>query len=149
MKKIILSIATALFSVIAFAAAPVAVNEKVLSAFKQSFKDAKEVAWSEYENFYEVKFIHNTVRSMISYDLEGNILQSRRYYQEDMLPLLIKAKINKRYNDKKIFGITEMASDSEVAYYIILEDDKNWLTVKSDAFGSLSVYEKFKKAPTN
>ncbi len=149
MKKIILSIATALFSFIAFAAAPVAVSEKALFAFNQSFKDAKEVVWSEYENFYEVKFKHNTIQAMISYDEDGNILRSRRYYFEDMLPLLIKAKINKRYSDKKIYGITELASDAEVAYYIILEDDKTWLTIKSDSFGNLSTYSKFKKAPTH
>lgn len=149
MKKIILSIAIALFSVIAFAAAPVTVSEKALSAFNQSFKDAKEVVWSEYENFYEVKFMHNTVRSWISYDKEGNVLRSRRYYNEDMLPLFIKAKINKRYSNKKIYGITELASDAEVAYYIILEDDKNWLTIKADSYGNMSTYEKFKKAPTH
>ena len=149
MKKIILSVATALFSVIAFAAAPVAVSEKALSSFQKSFKDAKEVVWSEYENFYEVKFMHNMVRSWISYDEEGNILRSRRYYYEDMLPLFLKAKINKRYSDKKIYGITEIASDAEVSYYIMLEDDKNWLTIKSDSFGNMSTYEKFKKAPTH
>ena len=149
MKKIILSITAVIFSIIAFAAAPVAVSEKVLSAFNKSFKDAKEVVWSEYENFYEVKFTHNAVQAMISYDEEGNILRSRRYYFEDMLPLLIKAKINKRYSDKKIYGITEMSSDAEVSYYVILEDDKNWLTIKSDAFGNMSTYEKFKKAPTH
>ena len=149
MKKIILSIATALFSIIAFADAPVAVSEKALSAFNQSFKDAKEVVWNEYENFYEVKFMHNSVKSMISYDEEGNVLRSRRYYYEETLPLFIKAKINKRYSDKKIYGITEIASDAEVAYYIILEDDKNWLTIKTDSYGNMSVYEKFKKAPTH
>ncbi len=149
MKKIILSITAALFSIISFATDPTAVSEKVLTAFNKSFKDAKEVVWSEYENFYEVKFTHNTIQAMISYDEEGNILRSRRYYFEDMLPLLIKAKINKPYSDKKIFGITEMASDAEVSYYIILEDDKNWLTVKSDSFGNFSIYQKFKKAPTH
>jgi hypothetical protein len=148
MKKIILSITAALFTLTIFAAAPTAVSEKVLSAFNKSFKDAKEVVWSEYENFYEVKFTHNRVQAMISYDEEGNILRSRRYYFEDMLPLLIKAKIDKRYSDKKIYGITELASDAEVAYYIILEDDKNWLTVKSDSYGNMTVYQKFKKAPT-
>ena len=149
MKKIILSIVTALFSVIAFADAPVAVSEKALSAFKQSFKDAKEVVWSEYENFYEVKFTHNTIQAMISYDEEGNVLRSRRYYFEEMLPLFIKAKITKRYSDKKIYGVTEIASDAEVAYYIILEDDKNWLTVKADSYGNMSTYQKYKKAPTH
>ncbi len=93
--------------------------------------------------------MHNTVRSWISYDEEGNILRSRRYYFEDMLPLLIKAKIDKRYSDKKIYGITELASDAEVAYYIILEDDKNWLTVKSDSYGNMTIYQQFKKAPTH
>jgi hypothetical protein len=149
MKKIILSITAALFSLLTFATDPSAVNEKVLTAFNKSFKDAKEVVWSEYENFYEVKFTHNTVQAMISYDEEGNILRSRRYYFEDMLPLLIKAKINKRYSDKKIYGITELASDAEVAYYIILEDDKTWLTIKSDSYGNMSTYQKFKKAPTH
>lgn len=149
MKKIILSITAALFSLVTFATDPLAVNEKVLTAFNKSFKDAKEVVWSEYENFYEVKFTHNTVQAMISYDQEGNILKSRRYYFEDMLPLLIKAKINKRYSDKKIYGVTELASDAEVAYYIILEDEKTWLTIKSDSYGNMTTYQKFKKAPTH
>lgn len=149
MKKIILSITAALFSLFTFATDPLAVNEKVLTAFNKSFKDAKEVVWSEYENFYEVKFTHNTVQAMISYDQEGNILKSRRYYFEDMLPLLIKGKINKRYSDKKIYGVTELASDAEVAYYIILEDEKTWLTIKSDSYGNMTTYQKFKKAPTH
>ncbi len=30
-----------------------------------------------------------------------------------------------------------------------LEDDKTWLTIKSDSYGNMSTYQKFKKAPTH
>jgi len=47
---------------------------------------------------------------------------------------------------KKVFGVTEMTTDSAVEYYIKLEDATNWITVKSNVDGNLSVVEKYKKA---
>ncbi len=146
MKKFFLIAVTAMFSLGLFAAEPLSINEKVLEAFQKSFKHAQDVSWHEYDNRYEVKFTHNTVDSRITYDTEGNILKTIRYYGEDQLPLFLRAKIQKQYKDKKIYGVTELAEEGELDYYVILEDAKNWIHVKCDPVGSMSVYKKYKKA---
>ncbi len=146
MKKIFLTAVTTLFTFVLFAAEPVSINEKVLQAFQKSFKHAQDVSWHEYNTHYEVKFTHNAVDSRITYDTEGNILKTIRYYGEDQLPLFLRAKLQKQYKDKKVFGVTELAEEGQLDYYVILEDEKNWIHVKCDAVGSMSVYKKYKKA---
>ncbi len=42
--------------------------------------------------------------------------------------------------------VTEMTSETNSEYYIKLEDDTSWTTVKSDISGSMEVVEKYKKA---
>ena len=144
MKKVL--IALALFVSIASYATPPEINEKVLKAFKETFTNAKEVSWDEFDDYYAVKFRDTEIDTRVKYDKEGNIIQTTRYYFEQQLPPFIYAKIKKRYTDKKIFGVTEVRSETELTYYIVLEDEKNWTTIKSDAFGSFQLHEKFKKA---
>src|SRR5688572_20303907 len=110
MKKLLLSVAAAMFSLFVFATAPTAVNEKVLKAFSASFKDAQQVVWEEHANAYEVKFVHNDIKSRITYDTNGNILKTIRYYNEEQLPLFIRGKLKEKFEDKKVFGVTEVAS---------------------------------------
>ncbi len=146
MKKIFFTAVTALFTLALFAAEPVSINEKVLQAFQKSFKHAQDVSWHEYDTHYEVKFTHYTVDSRITYDTEGNILKTIRYYGEDQLPLFVRAKFQKEYKDKKVFGVTELAEEGQLDYYVILEDAKNWIYVKCDVVGNMSVYKKYRKA---
>ena len=58
----------------------------------------------------------------------------------------ILARIQQKYTGKKVFGITEVSSDAGLNYYIILEDDKKWYHVTSDATGNLSLEDKYNKA---
>lgn len=146
MKKLLLTAATAFFSLAVFAAEPTAVTEKVLQAFQTSFKDAKQVVWEEYTDMYEVRFMHNNIKSRIIYDTEGNIIKTVRYYSEGQLPMLVKAKIKEKYADKKVFGVTEVASAENVVYHIVLEDAETWMNIECDAYGHSTVVKKFKKA---
>ena len=137
---------TALLSLSIYAAPPSAVNEKVLQAFEKSFKNASDVVWHEYKDSYEVKFLHNSIDSRITYDADGNVLKSMRYYGEEQLPLFVRAKLQKQYAGKTVFGVTELASDGELDYYIVLEDAKTWSHVKCTSTGNMEVYKKYKKA---
>ncbi|HYF32731.1 MAG TPA: hypothetical protein VD993_16510 [Chitinophagaceae bacterium] len=121
------------------------VNEKVLRAFQETFPVVNEVKWKEYDNYYTVSFKQHTIQSEVRYDKEGNFLSSLRYYKEDMLPLSVLHQLKKKYSKKTIFGVTELIVGADVAYFIKLEDEKTWLTIKSDQQGNLSVYEKLKK----
>ena len=147
MKKLILCLSTLFCSLTLLAATPLdEINAKVLAAFEASFKGASEVVWNQTQDAYEVKFKHNAIQTRVTYDIEGSILKTMRYYQEEHLPMLIRAKINQKYAGKKIFGVTELSAEDELNYYVVLEDDKHWTTIKCDSYGNTSLYKKMKKA---
>ena len=144
MKKIIY-LAVLLTGLSAAAATPTAVNEKVLKAFKETFSFAENVTWEEMENSCEASFKQSDIAVRATYDNEGNLLKTIRYYTEENLPPNILAKLKKKYTGKEIFGITEISSEEEISYTISLKDDKNWYTVKSDPYANLQQIEKFKR----
>ena len=148
MKKIFVAAAAILFSTSIFAnnTEPAPVTEKVLQAFEESFKGAEKVSWHEYLNHYEVKFLHNAIDSRIVYDADGNILRTTRYYSGEQLPLFVRAKLERQYKGKKVFGVTELATEGELDYYIVLEDAKTWTHVKCNATGSMETTKKYRKA---
>ena len=146
MKKTFIIIASLLVITASSFANAYAPNEKVLKAFNESFESPQDVTWYEYPNYFEVSFVQAGARANVTYDKEGNFLSSTRYYGKDYLPVNILCKLQKKYPEKKIFGVTEVTRNDEVTYYIKLEDDKNWTTIKASGNGGLEVFEKFKKA---
>jgi hypothetical protein len=117
-----------------------------LQTFKNTFPDAQEVQWKESPDKYTVNFKAGGLVTLIEYDKDGEFMSSVRYYSESNLPVNILCKLHKKYPEKKVFGVTEKATESNVEYFIKLEDATTWVTVKSSGEGSMSVVEKFKKA---
>src|SRR6185503_17077494 len=131
MKKLIICLC--LFAAIgAVAAEPPEVNEKVLIAFKETFIKATDVVWHELQNSYEASFKQSEIVTRAIYDTEGNLLRTTRYYSEEHLPINIITNLKKKYEGKKVFGVTESSTEDEVSYHIVLEDEKNWYIVVAD-----------------
>jgi hypothetical protein len=145
MKKLIICLFLSV-AIGATAATPPEVTEKVLKAFNETFAKATDVVWHEMQNSYEASFKHSAIVTRASYDKEGNLLRTTRYYQEENLPINILSQLKKRYDGKTVFGVTESATEEEVSYYITLEDAKNWYIVKADSWGSFELHKKYKKA---
>ena len=122
------------------------ISDKLLQAFKHTFPDAREVKWVEQTDKFTVNFKQGDILTKVEYDKDGNFLNSLRYYSEKNLPVNILCRLQKKYADKTIFGVTEVTNESFVEYYIKLEDAKNWLTVHSDSEGNMRVVEKYGKA---
>jgi hypothetical protein len=122
------------------------ISDKMLQAFKHTFPDAREVRWIEQADKYTVNFKQGDVLTKVEYDKDGNFLNSLRYYSEKNLPVNVLCRLQKKYADKTVFGVTEMTNDNSVEYYIKLEDTANWLTVHSDSEGNMRIVEKYKKA---
>ena len=122
------------------------IDEKLLQTFRQTFPDAQQVRWQEDPDTYTVNFTENSILTKIRYDKDGNFLSSLRYYSEKNLPVSILCRLEKKYPGKKVFGVTEMTTDSQVEYYIKLEDEKTWITIHSNADGAMQVVEKYNKA---
>jgi hypothetical protein len=149
MKKI-LCLAVLLASLAATAATPPEISEKVLKVFKETFSTAENVSWSEFENkTCQANFNQSEIIVKAMFDNDGNLLETMRYYGEKNLPINVLAKVKKRYADKEIFGVTELISEAEVAYYITLKDEKNWIIIKSDPYANLQQTDKFKNAGVN
>jgi hypothetical protein len=145
MKKLIVFLG--LFAALgAAASSPPEVNEKVLKAFEQTFVRATDVVWHEMENTFEARFKQSEMIIRASYDKDGNLLRTTRYYSEEGLPINILTKLKKKYSGKSIYGVTESATENEVIYYITLQDEKNWYVIRSDSWGSFEIDKKFRKA---
>lgn len=120
-------------------------NEKVLSAFEKTFTQVTDLKWQDVEDNFEASFSQADIKLRVQYDAEGNVTRSIRYYKAQMLPILIQSKIQKKYSDKKIYSVTEISTPDEIAYHIILEDQKTWTNIKSDIYGNLTVENKYTK----
>lgn len=146
MKQLLL-LAVLLTGLAASAApSPSEISEKIKKAFSETFVDAKDVTWHEYESYTQANFRQDDVQVRAQYDSDGKLIKTIRYYGEKQLLPNIVAKLKKRYAGKDINGITETTSDEDVNFVINLKDDKNWYIVKSDVYGNMQQVEKYKRA---
>jgi hypothetical protein len=155
MKKFFIIMLSALFlciSLIARDPGPGEIDDKLIKTFATSFPKAERVHWYEMPKAWVVNFVADGVRSRIVYTKDGKVTEFTRYYFEANLPFLIRSKIKEAYPNKSIFGVVEVSillaegGTSKMDYFVKLEDEKTWLTVKSDNEGNLRVVEKYKKA---
>jgi hypothetical protein len=153
MKKLFIIVsATLLMSLSLIARDPGGIDEKLLQSFSTNFPSAEQVHWYELPKAYVVNFVAGGIRSRVVYLKNGKVSEFTRYYAEGNLPFLVRSKVKEAYPDKSIFGVIEVTTvsdggnNSTVVYYVKLQSDKYWLTVKSDTEGNLSVVEKYRKA---
>jgi hypothetical protein len=152
MKKLFIFLSALLMGFHLIARDPGDIEEKLIKSFNASFPSAEQVHWFEMPKTWVVNFISQGIRSRIVYQKDGKLTEFTRYYQEAGLPFLIQSKIKKVYPNKKIFGVIEVSKIAEngaasnITYFVKLEDDKNWTTVKADNEANLEVVEKYRKA---
>jgi len=121
-------------------------TESVFYAFGNTFPLAKAVRWSETRNSFHVAFNQNQIEFRVNYDKKGNITSMMRYYYKENLPVMILARINKKFADKKVFGVAEESSVDGILYHITLEGAEDWIELTANSSGNLTVEQTFKKA---
>lgn len=144
MKKIVILGFLAVISAGTFAHT-MPVTEKVLKAFYETFNGAENVNWYEANGQYSVRFSQLGVKFIVYYNKKGKITGSMRFYDPSLLPVNVLSSVTKHYPGKKLFGVTEVSSGDQMAYYIKMEDSEYWYTVKTDAYGNDTEYEVMKK----
>ncbi len=144
MKKV-MYLVVLLAGLSAAATTPPEISEKVIKAFKATFTGASDVSWNQTDNSCRADFKMSEIRVCALYDNEGNLLKTIRYYNEKNLPSNVLAKVKMKHDGKLIFGVTEIVSVDEVAYHIVLKDEKNWYWIKSDSFGNQELTQKLKR----
>ncbi|MCH5599907.1 hypothetical protein [Niabella ginsengisoli] len=146
MKSLILSAAVIFaltFNAAAAAAEPV--NEKVLKTFSLIFKDVNNVSWSNTGKHFEAYFVANDIKTRALLDVNGNLIQTIRYYKEDGLPSNILYSIKKAHQGKDIWGVTEVSNHNGVNYRIVLKDDKSYTHINANSTGDSEVVKKYKR----
>ncbi|WP_152267524.1 hypothetical protein [Agriterribacter humi] len=147
MKKIIfLCFISIIASTGTFAISGPGAPEKIKELFYHEFPQIKNPVFFDSGDSYEVFFKKdNNVTERVFLNLNGEITRTIEYYKENALEPFIREKINKKYQGKTIFGISEVRSNSEHFYRIVLQDNKNWFIVKSNATGSTVIERKLDK----
>jgi hypothetical protein len=147
MKKIIfLCFISIIASTGTFAISGPGAPEKIKELFYHEFPQIKNPVFFDSGDSYEVFFKKdNNVTERVFLNLNGEITRTIEYYKENGLEPFIREKINKKYQGKTIFGISEVRSNSEHFYRIVLQDNKNWFIVKSNATGSTVIERKLDK----
>lgn len=120
------------------------VNEKLLQEFRESFPNAERINWYESDNRYIVSFVERGILNRITYKKNGSFISSFRYYGERDLPYYLVNGLKKRYPGQKIFGVTEITTNSDIAYFVKLEGPKYWITVNVSSEGECSLVESYR-----
>jgi hypothetical protein len=120
-------------------------NEKVLKAFTETFTSVENVKWEDHDDYFTVSFKTGSIRSKVFYDTEGVMLGSIRYYAPEQLPLHILNQLKRQNKTKKLFCVTEVTSGNTVTCFVKLQDAAYWYTLRVEANGDSSLYEKYRK----
>lgn len=144
MKRIFLLLLA--MAAVTFTFATPTVNEKVLQVFNAIYPGVENTKWYEHEDHYEAYFESGDVKCRVKFDLDGKVLSTLRYYGDKLVSPFLRAKLAQKHPGKTIYGVTEVNSDNELTYHVVLEDKKNWMHVKCDGLGHMETTQKFKKA---
>jgi hypothetical protein len=145
MKKIILTIAIAVSSFIAFAN-ETTVSTAALNTFNNDFATAKEVTWKSVNGFYKASFIYNEQHLTAFYSVEGSLLGLARNISSLDLPMNLQTSLKKEYGGRWISELFELSNEDGTSYYITLEQADSKVVLKSENGGQWSVYKKTTKA---
>ena len=145
MKKILLTLAIAVSTLSAFAG-EVKVNPKVLNAFNNEFKTAREVEWSVGTDYFRATFTYNDKHVYAYYDVEGELLSLSRFISPDDLPLALQSNLKKTYGNYWISDLFEVANNEGTTYYVTVEDADAKIVLKASDGKSWSNYKKVKKS---
>jgi len=149
LRKMLLAFVAVLFlsTQISFAAAKeMEASSKLKQSLSKEFAGAADVKWYSDDNkTFMAKFLLNERNMTAYFDVEGNLLATRRYIAEEHLPMAVANKLTKRYPKDKVRWVVEFESEGNTIYYVTLEGEKTWRVIRSSASGDLSVHQNLKK----
>ena len=145
MKKMILTLAIAVSTLSAFAG-EAEVNPKVLNAFNNEFKTAKEVEWTVGTDYFRATFTYNDKHVYAYYDVNGELLGLSRFISPDDLPLALQSNLKKNYGTYWISDLFEVANNEGTTYYVTVENADAKIVLKATDGKSWASYKKIKKS---
>jgi hypothetical protein len=135
-KYFILSLVLALGCLSQVKAAP---GKPLIDMFSSMFPDAKYVTWTMDHGYHMVSFAQGETSSRMWFDDQGALAYSLKYCPETNLPMKITSALKKKYNNKEIYGFTEVTNKTSIRYEVMLQDSKKWYRVSVSELGDVSL----------
>jgi hypothetical protein len=120
-------------------------NEKIKQSFETTFPTATDVRWSDKNEQIEAYFELADVKCRIRYSPDGKVQSTIRYYSRKQLSPFLTLKIMQRFPELEIFGVTEVSTEEELFFVVVLQDDRQWINVTLSGTGQISAQERYKK----
>lgn len=139
MKKFISYVASLLITISVAAASP---SSALIQSFNAAFPNAGNVKWHDEKNGYSVSFNQNGNFEKVVYDKKGDFVCSWKYSDGKDLPTALMLKLQKKYNDNKIIGVTEFADTDNVLYEVKLTKGDALYSVKAASDGRITSSER-------
>jgi hypothetical protein len=145
MKRLLvtLTIALSFFTFSSFANDDTA-SSAALENFKNSFKNASDVTWTTFKDYYKAEFTLNGQSVAAYYNEEGQMIALTRNISSLQLPIALQASVKNNYENYWISDLFEMAGDQGTTYYLTLENADSKVVLKSSG-NDWSVYQKQRK----
>jgi hypothetical protein len=144
MKKVLITLAIAISSLVAFAGEE-NVSKDVLNSFNKEFNGAKEVRWTTGSDFYKAVFVLNDQYITAFYNKDGEFLGMTRNISSLNLPLKLQSKIRSEYAEYWISDLFELSDNDGTHYYITVENADSKLLLKSSDNTEWNVFKKMTK----
>jgi hypothetical protein len=145
MKNLLMTLALAVLSLPVFAR-EAEVNPKVLYAFNNEFKSAREVKWTVETDYTMATFTYNDKHVFAYYDNNGELLGLTRYVALSDLPLMLQGELKNKYSTFWISELFEVANNEGTAYYATVENADTRYMLKATDGKAWTHFKKFKKS---
>ena len=144
MKKVLMTLAIAISSIVAFAGEE-NVSKDVLNSFNREFNGAKEVRWTTGSDFYKAVFVLNDQYITAFYNKDGEFLGMTRNISSLNLPMKLQSKIRTDYAEFWITDLFELSDNDGTHYYSTVENADSKVLLKSSDNTDWNIFKKMSK----
>lgn len=103
---------------------------KLKTAFTALFPAAVQQRWTRMDKGYYVSFVSNGRKSSAGFGVDGTLNYVISDCSAEQLPESFRNEIHKNYSGYKLFSGLEIQAYSRTSYQVVLEGNKEYITLK-------------------
>ena len=121
-------------------------SRQVASAFNEKYASAKNITWSQAQNFYFASFDLDQASLSVAFTADGEFIAVSRQIAFSQLPMAASEAINQFYAGYVIPSVVnEIVLQGETNYYLTVEGKSAYLRLKCSPDGNVIVEKRHKK----
>ena len=121
------------------------INEKALNDFKKHFRSINNEQWFNMKDGFICYFKTNDVQNGVYYDQKGRWQYNLKVYDEEKLPVDIRAVVKSTYFDFAITIVDEIQNVETKIYIVHLEDKTTLKTLLVTKDGDMDLIQSIEK----